>query len=431
MKRTVLLFAFLLFASFSFAQAAEAKKAEAKKEAVKAEDTTLKVSYKNGLTFESADGNFSATVGGRVQHDWIWGRQNPNGAAPNQDAYRDGAGFRRLRFGTAGSIFKNIGYKLELDFAGEVGTNSGVTLADVYISMTIPKFKKFLNIKVGHFKEPFGLEELTSSRFVTFMERSSVSDIFAPSRNTGIMVYGTPSPMFTYALGFFWEGASSGRGDDNRGPNFAARFTTAPMYDKKSGKVVHLGLSYSYRYRHPRMRSRLGVTSALNAPRVVDTGGLFREANSIDLEVAAVFGPFSFQAEFALGDVNIPLPANDAGVWAYYLQVSFFVTGEHRPYNVKKGVFGRVKPKKNFLQDGGLGALEVALRFDQAKLDSGPFAANLAGGEGYSITLGANWYLFSNVRISANYVSIYADSSVAGVFHAKVNIFQMRFQVDF
>jgi phosphate-selective porin OprO and OprP len=51
---------------------------------------------------------------------------------------------------------------------------------------------------LGKFKQPFGLEQLTSSNNIDFMERSYV-DQLAPGKKIGAMAFGEPKPGFTYA----------------------------------------------------------------------------------------------------------------------------------------------------------------------------------------------------------------------------------------
>ena len=94
--------------------------------------------------------------GGRIMYDMaIWG-----------DSAMDNSGteFRRVRFYNSGKLYGNVKYKLQLDFAG--GT---ISFKDVWMELSELPFNG--NIRVGHFKEPLRLEALTSSKYITFIER--------------------------------------------------------------------------------------------------------------------------------------------------------------------------------------------------------------------------------------------------------------------
>ena len=97
-----------------------------------------------------------------------------------------------------------------------------------------------------------------------------------------------------------------------------------------------------------------------------------------------------------------------------FIQAGYFITGETRTY--KGGKFNRTKPAKP-LSAGGMGAFEVAARFDT--LD-----ARSAGDEKVdAFTLGVNWYLESHLRVSANYTDASGDKFEADGL-------QMRLQMD-
>jgi hypothetical protein len=136
----------------------------------------LKIYWDEGLKMKSGDGNFKLQIGGRVFNDWGWFDQDDDIETFIGDQV-DGTEFRRARIFMKGDIYKNVGYKVEYDFAG----GGRPSFKDVYLKLKEIPYAG--NFRVGHFKEPFGLEELTSSRFITFMERG-LNNVFAPSRNT-------------------------------------------------------------------------------------------------------------------------------------------------------------------------------------------------------------------------------------------------------
>ena len=85
------------------------------------------------------------------------------------------------------------------------------------------------------------------------------------------------------------------------------------------------------------------------------------------------------------------------------------------------GAFTRVSPKKNFREEGGLGAVELAARYSNTNLDDGA----VDGGEVDTIALGANWHLNPNTRVMLDYVM--PDEDTIG----DAQLLLMRLQVDF
>ncbi len=135
-----------------------------------------------------------------------------------------------------------------------------------------------------------------------------------------------------------------------------------------------------------------------------------------------MYGPFSLQGEYVQAIVD-SINRNNVCFQGFYIMSSYFLTGEHRPYNKKTGAFGRVKPKKNYSSkpDGGKGAWELAARYSYLDLDD----KSVNGGRLQDFTFGVNWYLNPNTRVMWNYV--FADLADGG----DADIFQMRIQIDF
>ncbi len=381
-----------------------------------ADESTLRPYWKDGLNFDSKDERFKLKIGGRIQSDFAYFCEDGDTERAIGEDFEDGTEFRRARLYVSGTIYDDIEFKAQYDFAG-----GDADFKDVY--MGHKKVPYVGNIRVGHFKEPFSLEELTSSNYITFMERSLVNT-FVPSRNVGVMLHDTlMDDRMTWAAGVFRQTDDFGDGTGGRDYNATARITGLPWYEDKGKKLAHLGLGYTHQnYEDDQIRFSARPESHL-APRLVDTGTFPAEyGDLIGAEAALVYGPFSLQGEYAHAIIEGRTHRfGDPQFWAAYLQASYFLTGEHRPYKTSSGTFSNVKPLENFDLDGGPGAWEVAARYSHLNLND----ERVRGGRLRDLTLGLNWYLNPNMRMMWNYV--WADPADGG----EVSILQWRFQLAF
>ena len=91
-----------------------------------------------------------------------------------------------------------------------------------------------------------------------------------------------------------------------------------------------------------------------------------KDVNIIASEIAYVNGSLSLQGEALQTTINTEIgqwnTSNTHQIMSYYGQVSYFLTGENRPYKNSLAGFGRVKPNNNY-GENGWGALEIAVRF--------------------------------------------------------------------
>lgn len=378
----------------------------------------FRVYWKEGLHFDSRDGRFRLKLGGRLQADWaVLASGTLEDDFPALAGVESGAEVRRGRIYVAGILYDLVDFKTQYDFA-----TGDVKLKDFWLGLRdVPIVG---HVKVGHFKEPFSLEELASSKHITFMERSLAS-VFAPSRNMGIGLGRTAaSERITWAAGAFRETDSSGTGF---GPgseyNISARVTGLPFYAEGGRKLLHLGLSYSHKFRS---RDAIGFgerpEAHLSPVDFVDTGSLLSDGvDLVDPEIALVWGPLSFQSEYIHALVARSNGA-DLGFGGFYVYASCFLTGEHRPYKRAHAAFGNVHPTRNFdPRAGRWGAWEAGVRYSRLDLNGG----GARGGRLDDVTAGLNWYLNPSVRITVNYV--HAHRSPFG----DADIAEGRFQVVF
>ena len=396
----------------------------------------------------------SLILSGQVQADQIYFGQD----AVSRDAVgdlQDGAQFRRLRIGARGTSFEVLEYSLGVDFA----LANQPSYLDNYIEWK--ELPWLQNVRVGHYFEPFSLERVTQNRNNTFMERSLV-DTFAPARNMGVMTYGnTENELATWAIGTFRTNSdNTGNDSFDSGQALTMRGTCLPWWDEASdGRFyLHLGAAYSYRdtdrdqvrfrntpeirkqqpnsvlgpVKNPPSNYQNGVPSPF-APIFVDTGNIKADNFQLfDPEFAMIMGPLSLQSEYAFATVDQiggpPLFFN-----GYMAQVSYFLTGEHRPYDRKLGIHTRMEPFEDFFRvrtasqgiQTGLGAWEIAARFSNIVLND----KNIKGNNLTDFTVGLNWYLNPYTRWKFNYVRAFLEDTRVG--NSLTDAYGMRFDFEF
>ncbi len=113
------------------------------------------------------------------------------------------------------------------------------------------------------------MEELTSSKDISALERSAMTERYAPGRSGGIQLSGKGS-NWTYGIGYF-EADGDGS-DDFNNTAVTARGTFAPI--QTNNMVAHLGAGYTTR----------------GADVQAD------EVDTFNLELAGASGPFHARA---------------------------------------------------------------------------------------------------------------------------------------
>ncbi len=375
------------------------------------------VGWNNALRIERNDGYHELKLGGRIMNDWAVIYQD-DGLVNADSNWITGTEFRNARLYVEGTLFERLIFKAEYDFAG-----GDPTFTDVFVGLL--DLGPIDTTRVGHFKEPFSLEEQTSRRFITFMERA-LPNVFSPARNTGAGIQSAPlEGRMTWAVGGFSQTDSFGDGFGSAGNyNLTTRFTGLPVYADEGERLIHLGLGYSHQFRDTETITYSQRPEMHMADSLLDTGDILGVQN-VDLfgpEFAWVQGPFSLQSEMIGASVQRGLGLPDLWLWGTYVEGSYWITGESRQYNTDRAAFDRVTPAHSFDPgDGSWGAFQVAARYSYLDLDD----ADIQGGEENDLTVGLNWQLFSNARVMFNYVHGWVRGQ------GDVNGGQTRFQIDF
>ncbi len=368
----------------------------AQEEAKAAAGKQAKVNASAGnLGIASADGAFSLRYSGFIQ---IAGRhflETPASAVNHNHDF----GLRRVQTDIRGTAYKNFGWRVHTNFAG-----NAVNLLDVQFDWNlIPEF----NLTVGKFKPPTGLERLLSSPRAPFIEGSFVTAL-QPNRDIGVQASGNIGKgLLQYQAGVF-NGANDNQ--DNAGEvdgkkDFYARVFSNP-FNNGSEALKGLGVGVSASYGE---RKNAGTLSAIPTtgrqsfnPYSADTldGALYR----ISPQAYYYVGPFGLIAEYTQTTQAVRNGANEADLTnsAWAVTGSWVITGEKNSY--RSGP--KVAKANNWPKGSNFGALELLARVHGISIDDavpgtyGP-AAGVESALGYGAALG--WYLNDVFKIYASY----------------------------
>jgi phosphate-selective porin OprO and OprP len=322
---------------------------------------------------------------------------------------------RTARLGVTGQV-SGVDYVAEFDLI-----NEAIVANDVFLTFENQGF----SLQVGHMKTPNSIEEQTSSRYTTFMERGLGTDLFGLDRRVGAMLtYGGDS--FSVSGGVF-----AGRPGDltdslelDDSSALAARVTRAFAND---GTTLHLGASvrrmdYGDAGTRVRVRPQTHITDRIVTADFRPGRPLGEAETSVfwGLEAALIRGAFHAEAEWM--QLQVDGPTGNPEFDALSVSAGWFVTGETRSYSAGSGKFGRTRPAVT-VSEGGPGAWEVAVRYDQADLD------DVQAGTLDNWTLGVNWHLEDRFRIMVNLVE--GTLNVPGAADTDVSGAQLRLQWDF
>ena len=365
-------------------------------EGVKAAQVKTTPSWKGAPLFEDKEAGWSFKPRGRLQFDVGFVGN------PDDDIVTRNLGFntraRRIRIGVEGTIPGGFGYKAEADFA-----NSSVGFGDVIITYA-PAGKPF-NFTIGNHETLNGLEQVSSSRFLSFVERAAFDDAFINTRRIGLSAgYANKANTFRFNAGLF-SAHTIDSSLDNDGWIGAARATYSPLM---GANQLHFGASYQHRNfqsnngatvnaqtagepsANQRVRYRARPFSQLTDQRFVNTDFFAAKSDDIfGLEFAGIFKSLHIAAEgqyivanaYGRGDTlvagtdpldlfstsSVFVPTGNPSFWGGYAEVGYYFTGETRGY--KNGLWDRTKVLKPFSK-GGWGALQLNGRVDYLDLDS-------------------------------------------------------------
>lgn len=311
------------------------------------------------------------------------------------------------------SFVADWGFDWRVRVSGDAGKFHG--LRDLYAEYR--RFPAYLAL--GRMVEPFGLLQGGASG-AALMERPQPA-VLAPGYGFGLQV--------NYA-GARW-GITGGAFDATQNKidlggrkesALTARITAVPF--RSEAALAHLGVSLSRRDSGEGLAQfdALPETTLLDG---YDTQSIIWSSDNdspgsnkywiFGAEGAWRAGSFMLQAEFlqtqfdhantlnpnTLELERIPSPRYHG----YYVEAAWALTGEHRDYSTRRGVFGNLYPRAP-LGAGGVGAFEIAARGSVTDLRYDVRYHGPTGDYGEVGSLGINWYPNDAVKAMLDFVQI-------------------------
>ena len=367
------------------------------------------------LMFSSTDNQFRYWFDNRVYFDgaMYFGDNTYQG---EENAIGNGVNIRRMRFAIKTILWGHWGGEIDFDFG-----NNGVDIKDAYVRY----IGKNWQIKAGNFREPFSMETMTTSRYITFLERPYATEQ-SPSRHLGV--------DFKINFNkFFFEGGvfSSKIANDlirdqnkkqgtNAGWSLTGRAAWAPI--KKDKTVLHIGVAGSYRV--PKIQElgdpinsfRYGenAETEINRKKYIDTDWMEHCQTKVIVgtELAYAYRNFRVQGEYIFTKIQKDIDKVKEGedqvkLGGYYIMGSWLINNADYYYNMSDAEFSNID-----FRDNKKGAMEIAVRYsfmDANSFKDDNLTPYLQGGSGETYTLGFSYYFNYNVKLMLNYAFVNHD----------------------
>jgi len=358
-------------------------------------EKSVAVEQKPGIFVTPRASEFKLVLGGYIQMNLEDGAVSAFEGRFGQTALKDRFRLRRARINLTGDFAENFDFKVEGEFENSDGISSNRTDfsgTDIFINWH--QFPE-ANVKVGQWKAPFGLEQLTPDPTLIIIERSLPTGAITPERQVGVQVWGKPftniwpaqKDLLTYYAGIFNGNGRNVGVNDNNNFMYVGRLELLPWQGKLLGQNSSLKLGGDVL--NSRDDKGTNISQSLNllvnsdgslSPFVLP-GADERTAWSVDAWFN--LGPFDLIGEYLQEKVNGRTVAGVPPGFADFTTNGFYVTAAYF-----------LIPKK----------LQAAVRWEQ--LNPGQ-----KGNDGiHSITGGLNYYIHGDdLKLMANYIHTWSD----------------------
>ncbi|NCD70836.1 OprO/OprP family phosphate-selective porin [Mucilaginibacter agri] len=334
---------------------------------------------------------FSMQLGGVFLLDYTGFFQDSTSKA-QVDKQKSQFDLRSVRLMARGKIFfkQPWQYLISIEYKGFDRDEGVHPFGFTDLMFTIPA-GKLGSFSVGKLKETFVYEMVGDAANLPQTERM-LSPFFA-SRNTGVR-WNKPAfnDRMTFSAGYFNNFITSGTSFAEGVNTVTARVTGLPIYKEDGHHFIHLAASMRYLEAQNGVLRFKGKDESNVSSNYIDTKDFTaKNALSFGFEELMNYNNFSLLGEYVFTNANTPGPNKHFD--GFYIEGSWVLSGETRPYDKKAAYARRVKPH------GKGGAWEIVSRVSNLDFDS----YDIDGGKMLKLYEGLNWWATQYWRLSVGY----------------------------
>ncbi|MBR6436276.1 MAG: hypothetical protein IKS45_07200, partial [Thermoguttaceae bacterium] len=274
----------------------------------------------------------SVKVSGRLQYEADFFDQNDASKA-RVGNMRNGTDLRRAWIGVAGS-YKQFNYKCNFDLAP-----SALAFKDVYLG--IKELPWLGDMRIGYFKEPSSVEQLTGVHQMWFNDRPlSMSGISSYMQNRALGIEfsnGSRVQDFLWAVGFFQNCSDSihrhyddwySTSDTRSGEGVTARFVKILQNCPEIGRVFHIGASFTYKSWNPEEKMNWGTREENDLGlKSIETGNFYGTTDTYMVSPELVFTNNSFAVIAEYNYIRLKnRDMDDMNIHGGHVSVSYLLT---------------------------------------------------------------------------------------------------------
>jgi phosphate-selective porin OprO/OprP len=428
-----------------------------------------------GIVVSSDDGNFVASLGGRIQFDYTGILPDKGVPFDSGDEENDsGFFFRRVYLSLTGKIY-GWRYRIDEDISNTATPAAGFKY--VFVSHDIGDYG---TIRVGQSKPFRSMDELVSDLDTPFVERNVNSSygLFGGRQYAQGLFYRYSHANTLMKDDRIWAGVSvyslnsagavtnEGTGTPTQGMGYNGRLAYEPIV--RDREWLHVGANFSSEHADngaslsaydSAWYSYKGVTQTLasfsgstpnatppttSAPSLANIGGGNNPSVAIAQgELAGAFGSLYLQSEYGLARFSQEKASakgvpNVQHVYAFSGEGTYYLTGESRGYDPEVASYTKPAPRHGF------GAVEVALGYNFIKnrdlpaddtsvckpsLGAIKSGRTISRCDLTSVTAGVNYYANRNIQFSLDYY--YGDFNTGNAGKNLPKAVNARMQLNF